>query len=104
MTVDDNSLLQANATVVAGILIFLTLALFSKSVSIKQKSGILLTVMLTLTPLIVSVTTLLFWSLTSGGLTVFAVSRIGFILGLFGVGFTIYVVSREIPKSLLESV
>jgi hypothetical protein len=31
MAVDDSALLQANATVVAGILIFLTLAPFSKN-------------------------------------------------------------------------
>jgi hypothetical protein len=55
--VDDSALLQANATVVAGILIFLTLAPFSKTAGgkIKERKDILWTVYLTLASLMISV-------------------------------------------------
>jgi hypothetical protein len=101
--VDDSALLQANATVVAGILIFLTLAPFSKTASgkIKEKKDILWTVYLTLASLMISVMAILVLPLFPGmkyNEYLYVIARIAFALGLFGVGATIYVIWRGIPK------
>jgi hypothetical protein len=100
---DDSALLQANATVVAGILIFLTLAPFSKTVvaKIKEKKNIVWTVYLTLISLIISVLAILLWPLLPGmmyNVLIFAISRIAFVLGLMGVLGSIYVILHGIPK------
>jgi hypothetical protein len=100
---DDSALLQANVTVVAGILIFLTLASFSRIASgkIKEKKDILWTVYLTLASLMISVMAILLWPLFPGmkyNEYLYVIARIAFVLGLFGVGATIYVIWRGIPE------
>jgi hypothetical protein len=104
VVVDDNALLQANTTIVAGILIFLTLAPFSKTAGgiIKEKKDILWTVYLTLASLMISVMAILVWPLLPGmkyNEYLYAIARVAFVLGLFGVGATIYVIWRGIPKT-----
>jgi hypothetical protein len=84
-------------------LIFLALAPLFKTTSgkIKEKKDILWTVYLTLASLMISVMAILVWPLLPGmkyNEYLYVIARIAFVLGLFGVGATIYVVWRRIPE------
>jgi hypothetical protein len=96
----DADLLQANATIITGILIFLTLAPYSRSSSAKEQGwlGVLWAVYMTVVLLAGSIFFILFNAEFStftkemgGG---FVIAKILFSIGLIGVAVTIILVTR----------
>jgi hypothetical protein len=97
--VTESDLLQANATIIAGILIFLTIAPFSQSLSAqrRERKVMLVTVYITLLFLIASIL-LISFSYGTDTEDVFLGAKISFGIGLFGVAFVIATAMVNLPK------
>jgi len=97
--ITDADLLHANATIIAGILIFLTIAPFSRGAvpQIRERKTVLNTIYATLTLLLMSMLIIFFPGYLSYEVSLFTAKTFS-IMGLFGVGTAIVLIMRALPK------